>query len=153
VAAWQAEGSPRFNAVSLGSFESWAGVVGGILDVAGIPGFLGNLEELYRDTDSEGQEWREFVAAWWGAFQDRPVTPLQLYSVCASRDLMESVRGEGRQQSQVTRLGMALKKAHDRVFGRYRICVAADGGPHKGRAYALAVVEAPLRGGRSKEGD
>jgi len=39
VRAWQAVGSPR-SSQRLGSYEPWSAVVGGILDTAGIPGFL-----------------------------------------------------------------------------------------------------------------
>jgi putative DNA primase/helicase len=48
--------------VTLGSFESWAGVLGGILHVAGIPGFLDNAAEFYKRSDAEGEKARR-----WGA--------------------------------------------------------------------------------------
>lgn len=153
VAAWLAEGRPSFDRVTFGSFESWAAVVGGILNVAGIPGFLGNLTDLYREADVEGQEWREFVGAWREVHKNRPATPAELCSLCVSRDLMENVRGAGSPQSQITKLGLALRGARDRVFGRFRICIAADKGRHKGRAYALAVVEAAALGANSERGD
>ena len=44
--AWVAAGRPPGQR-TIGSFESWARVVGGVLETAGIPGFLGNLQELY----------------------------------------------------------------------------------------------------------
>jgi hypothetical protein len=49
----------------LGEFEGWARVLGGVLDVAGIPGFLGNLTEFYELSDAEGAEIRGFLQAWW----------------------------------------------------------------------------------------
>ncbi|MEE8384368.1 MAG: bifunctional DNA primase/polymerase, partial [Dehalococcoidia bacterium] len=45
---WIARGMPRWTGRPLGSFESWSRVVGGILQTAGIGGFLANREELYR---------------------------------------------------------------------------------------------------------
>ena len=69
VQAWVAAGKP-LHAKRLGSFEKWSGVMGGVLEVAGIPGFLGNLNELYEAADSDGQMWREFTGAWWEAYHD-----------------------------------------------------------------------------------
>jgi hypothetical protein len=51
--AWIAAGKPR-GARTIGSFENWAHVVGGVLEVASIPGFLGNLDEMMEASDSEG---------------------------------------------------------------------------------------------------
>ncbi len=151
VAAWVAEGRPEHPA-KLGSFESWSAVVGGILDVAQIPGFLGNLDELYEAADAEGQMWREFTEAWWEAFSDRPKRPSELNALCEAQDLMVAVRGSGSPKSQVTSLGLALDGARDRVFGRYRVRLVSDRGPKKGRRYALAVVPSPT-GGPAGRGD
>ena len=43
--AWIVAGMPRHQR-TIGSFERWAEVIGGILDVAGVAGFLGNLEAI-----------------------------------------------------------------------------------------------------------
>ncbi len=40
-------------------------VVGGILGNAGVADFLEDTEKLHEEADSEGQERREFVTAWW----------------------------------------------------------------------------------------
>ncbi len=135
VAAWIAEGRPP-GTQRLGSFEDWSAVIGGILEVAGVPGFLGNLDSLYADADVEGQAWTEFVVAWWEKFGSKQVRPRQLLVVCGQHDLMESVRGSGGPRSQQTRLGLALHRAHDRVFGRHRIVLVQDKGKH-GKWYAL----------------
>ena len=54
--AWIAAGRPR-GSKTIGSYENWAGVIGGILETAGIPGFLGNLEEMMAASDAEGGAW------------------------------------------------------------------------------------------------
>jgi hypothetical protein len=41
----------------LGSYESWSDVLGRILQGAGFPGFLGNLDALYDRADVEGAAW------------------------------------------------------------------------------------------------
>ena len=52
----------------LGSFEGWRDTIGGILQVAGIPGFLGNLEAMYELSDQDTQQWEAFLAALASAF-------------------------------------------------------------------------------------
>ena len=58
---WIAVGRPRWTGTRLGSYESWCDVIGGTLAAAGIEGFLANREELYRQADSETDDWRAFV--------------------------------------------------------------------------------------------
>jgi hypothetical protein len=122
---WLAKGRPA-GKERLGSFESWAEVMGGILDAAGVEGFLGNLDSLHEAADEEGALWRDFVAVWWVTHQDRPVCVADLLSLCQSADLMTSVIGEGTEKSQVTKLGTALQSARDRVFGEHRVRTVRD---------------------------
>ena len=82
-----------------------------MLEVAGIPGFLGNLNELYEAADTDGQMWREFTGAWWEAYREEPKKVSELNQFCEERDLMLDVRGDGSARSQQTRLGKAL--AHE----------------------------------------
>jgi hypothetical protein len=58
--AWFAAGRPTGD-VTLGSFEAWAKVMGGICEVAGISGFLGNLQEMREQNADELHEWYEFL--------------------------------------------------------------------------------------------
>jgi len=137
VRAWLAAGRPMHEP-RLGSFERWSGVLGGILQVAGIRGFLGSLEDLYEAADVEGQMWREFTAAWWEAFRDEPKKVAELNELCEQQDLMVSVRGDGTPRSQQTRLGKALRSARDRVFEGLRVIRVRMHGRHKGgNCYAL----------------
>ena len=46
VQNWIANGCPEWTGVSLGGFQAHASVVGGILDAAGIKGFMGNRDDL-----------------------------------------------------------------------------------------------------------
>src|SRR5262249_32954574 len=64
VRAWIAAGRPA-GKVTHGMYESWARIVGGILEVAGQKGFLGNLDELYETADVEADQGRAFAATWW----------------------------------------------------------------------------------------
>ncbi len=137
IQAWIAAGQP-LHETRLGSFEKWSEVMGGVLDVAGIPGFLGNLNELYEASDGDGQLWREFTGAWWDTFRAEPKKVSDLTQFCEERDLMLNVRGDGSARSQQTRLGKALATKRDRVFNGLTV-KRINQGKHKGSIfYALA---------------
>ena len=138
IQAWIAAGQP-LHETRLGSFEKWSEVMGGVLEVAGIPGFLGNLNELYEASDSDGQMWREFTGAWWEAFRDEPKKVSDLTQFCEERDLMLNVRGDGSARSQQTRLGKALATKRDRVFNGLTVKRISQG-KHKGRRLLCACA-------------
>jgi putative DNA primase/helicase len=54
---WRRQGSEA----TLGSFERWADVIGGILAACDVPGFLENLDDARLSMDIEEQETREFL--------------------------------------------------------------------------------------------
>jgi hypothetical protein len=60
---WMAAGRPDPDVELLGSFEEWTRTVGGILETAGVDGFLDNLQDLYKQTDDETAEWAGFLSA------------------------------------------------------------------------------------------
>jgi len=138
VQAWLAGGARR-SRDRLGSFERWAGVIGGILGSAGIPGFLGNLDDLYEEADTEGQVWREFVTAWWEKYRDRWQSGKTLLDLVIEKGLLGSVVGDKSPRSQQVKLGTALQRLKGRVFCDRIICVEHD--PHtKASKYRLAEV-------------
>jgi hypothetical protein len=58
VRAWFAQGSPRpTRGVSFGSFEAWERITGGIIEVAGLTGFLDNLKVWRSESDFDTQYW------------------------------------------------------------------------------------------------
>ncbi len=120
VRAWLAAGRPP-GKLALGSFESWASVVGGILEHAEVPGFLHDTEELYETADAEGQEWRELVRSWWEKFGPRWVSAGELLDLALERDLLGSIVRDKTQRGQKIRLGKALSSARDRHFAQYRL--------------------------------
>jgi len=120
VRAWISNGSPA-GVRTLGSFEHWATVIGGIIEEAGIGGFLGNTEELYEAADAEGQEWREFVQTWWDEQGKLPVSAGTLLRLAQDRDMLLSVLGSKSERSQAIRLGKALKANRNRRFDGLRI--------------------------------
>ena len=58
VRAWFAAGAPRpARGVSFGSFEIWERIVGGIVEAAGLTGFLDNLKVWRSESDFDTQYW------------------------------------------------------------------------------------------------
>lgn len=141
IRAWMAAAKPLDRA-RLGSFERWSSVIGGILNIAGVPGFLANLDQLYEAADVEGQAWREFTAAWWQAFRGEPKKVSELNQFCEERELMLRLRGDGSLRSQQTRMGSALGSFRDRSFDGLRIVRAGAASKHKGIAmYSLESAD------------
>ena len=112
--AWIAAGKPR-GTRTIGSYENWAQVIGGVLETAGIPGFLGNLEEMMAASDSEGAGWSAFIAAWWDRFGTAEVAAADLFDVATFCDPAPPISGHT-ERAQKTAFGMSLTKMRDRVF-------------------------------------
>lgn len=112
--AWIAAGKPR-GSKTIGSYENWAQVLGGVLATAGIPGFLGNLEEMMAASDSEGAGWNAFISAWWDRFGTADVAAADLFDVATFCDPGPPISGHT-ERAQKTAFGMALTKMRDRVF-------------------------------------
>jgi hypothetical protein len=136
VQAWIAADRP-LSRRQLGSFEEWVGVIGGVLDVAGVPGFLDNLDDLYSRSNAERSAWTQLVVAWAAAFGAEPKRVSELNEFCERHEIMTSLRGDGNERSQQSRLGRALATARDRVYAGWRVTLDEDQGRHKGRMYAL----------------
>jgi hypothetical protein len=142
--AWLAAGRP-LGGHTLGSYECWAGVMGGILDVAGVPGFLANMASLYEEVNTGEGKWREFVLAWASKLGTQEVGVADLYNLAVNHqlalfdDLVERSKGKG-EQSQRVHLGFLLTNRLHQCYGGFRIERGGDG--RNGRLYKLAALEA-----------
>ncbi len=119
IKAWVSAGKPHPKASPLGSYERWTYVIGGILEVAGIPGFLENRKALFLESDFEGQAWRAFVSAWWEKFNGASVKVSDLYEVV--NEIEGLPLGPGNDQSRKTALGKRLGSQRNRIIDGYRI--------------------------------
>ena len=86
VQAWHAAGRPNGDAF-LGSYESWAAVMGGILEVAEIDGFLANRARFYDRADRETAAWSAFIGAWHEGHGDTAVGAKDLWDLFESSAL------------------------------------------------------------------
>jgi hypothetical protein len=53
---WREEGSPEWHGRAMSNFEEWSRIIGGILDVNGVKGFLGSQAEARRVDISDEDE-------------------------------------------------------------------------------------------------
>jgi hypothetical protein len=152
VTNWIAKGRPDFSGHPLASFERWSGVMGGILEAAGIPGFLAP-EASMTPSDPEKQEAIAFVAAWFTRFGREPVTARDLLTeVCEvpvrnERQNFEighlaSVLGGGSAEGRTGKLGKWLSRNFDRVFGGLTLRKASPDRHAKVCRFALELKEA-----------
>ncbi len=113
--AWLDAGRPG-GRTGFGLFEDWSRVIGGVLGVAGVDGFLSNLDDFYRDADAEGVEIRAFFAAWWTAHRESRVAVSELVTMDSLPSRVVD-GGKGREDhGRSTRLGQLLSRLRDRHF-------------------------------------
>lgn len=138
---WYLRGAPRAS-VRMGSYESWAGVIGGILQEAEIPGFLGNRNEVYEAAAAENNAWFDFLAVWWEAYQGQRVGVDQLFDLARDLHQLVELRAGRRDQGSRVVLGRELSRMRDRRIGDWYIRGA--GRLHgAGMAYRLEFGTAP----------
>jgi hypothetical protein len=144
VRAWLVAGRPVPSGPRLGMFEHWSMTLGGVLAVAGVDGFLGNLSEFYEAADAEGTTWRAFVVRWWDRHRDNDVAVADLWRLAAEpTDPLDLRLGDGSDKSQTTRLGLRLREMRDRQFDGRRI---VEGLSRQG-SRRWRLVEEPTAGG------
>ena len=140
---WFAAGCPKATVPMIGSFEDWAETLGGVLGNAEIKGFLDNLDKFHEQVDEEEVAWESVLAAWDAAYGKREVTVAEITrdlmsipqqqapTIVALREalpahLAESlVQDGGRNFGH--RLGAALAKRADGVFGSLRLLKVTGG--------------------------
>lgn len=136
VRLWQSQGSPRFKAVEQSRFHSWQSIIGGILETAGIPGFLENLKQ-FRDTlDPEKSAWTAFTQAWYENHGFQYVAAKDLIEIALNIPEVAAELGEKERATQTKRLGHQLKARRDKVFGDLKI----HGGTRKGTGIQYRIL-------------
>jgi hypothetical protein len=120
--AWFVSGKPTSSVGTLGSFDSWAKTVGGMLTHAGVTGFLGNLDRLYEESDPSQLQWEAFLLALDDSFDGRNFTIKELIEVMPtdselSQALPDELADEDRKGSLQRRLGRAFSERVSRRYG------------------------------------
>jgi hypothetical protein len=115
IRAWVVAGSPAWTGERLGGFERWTMVMGGILELAGLPDFLANREAVEALVDDEDAALRGFVALWWAAHASRSVTATLLLPIVDHDECDLAVEARTEQGRKVS-LAHTLNKAKGRPW-------------------------------------
>lgn len=136
IRSWQVAGRPK-RTTSFGSFERWEAVVGGVIEQAGISGFLGNLTEHRKSADFEAGLWAahcEWLATKFptGQFTTRKVVTAMtdrknhLVVVRMDVDLPPGIDTSPNDPSYAAKLGKLYHSRQDGWFDGYRITKAPE---------------------------
>ena len=138
--AWVSRGRPPGTQV-MGSYESWAETIGGILQVCGVTDFLGNREKRRNASEAESALFRAFCQAWFEKHGEKVVGSKDLYQLVEDRELLADLLVANTDQGRRNKLGRLIKKMVDRHFGPYKIL--DKGVDNSGRGlYQLELIKA-----------
>lgn len=135
VRNWIEAGQPRYTKLTIGSYESWSEVMGGILETAGISCFMDNYREQLLEGNSEARAWRALFEAWYEKFGSNTVTSSDIFplaSVEETKEPLGRVRTEGEDilgtlisgstdRARKIQFGRLLGSKRDSVFGQYML--------------------------------
>jgi hypothetical protein len=117
------------------SFEAWASMVGGVLDHAGISGFLGNLAEWRSETDYETSWWVSHLRWLRDKFGSKDFTTHEVVTAMKKGGQVEHPpRLENHEDRGYNRqLGMAYGRVKGRVMEGLQLVKTADSPGHGNR--------------------
>ncbi len=124
--AYFAADKPAYSGSVLGSFEPWSHTVGGILQHAGVTGFLANSTRLYDEVDEDGPQWRAFCNAIYNVFRDTAFTVASLAERLTGSSQLRNALPDSLADAPESggfrqRLGIELKRHKDAIYGAWRI--------------------------------
>lgn len=132
VQYWISAGRPDWSGNPPGSFEQWGRIIGGILETAGIQGFLENRITMRERVDTGREAMAAFVLAWHEKYGEDAVPSGELFPL--GEILLADKLGDGQDQSRKIRLGKLLHSQKGRVYHDLVVARAGEvrSGPAKG---------------------
>jgi hypothetical protein len=132
VRAWFAQGQPRpARGVSFGSFEVWERIVGGIVEVAGLTGFLDNLKVWRSESDFDTQYWAGHLGWLRRTFGEEPFRTAEVKAKAMAQPgdyLAPPKLDDPTEKAYGKFLGEAYSRLRGRRYGEF--WVERDGGAH-----------------------
>lgn len=118
---WIDAGAPKApSTLWFEGYEAYLRVVGGIMHACGAAEWLANRQTDVRRLAAYS-DWEPYCHAWWDKHGDKPTQIGALHALCTVTGLMGAIIGDGNAQSQLTRLGVQLRKQHQAYHGEYQI--------------------------------
>lgn len=119
VRAWYSAGAPYpKRGVSFGSFEVWERMVGGIVETAGLPDFLGNLKVWRSESDFDSQYWIGHLGWLRDQFADHPFKTAQVREKALTAGSDVYLAPPRLDDPTEKTYGKALGEAYGRIRGR-----------------------------------
>lgn len=129
---------PKIIIPEMGGFEQWREFIGGIFEYCHIEGFLGNVQQMYEEADTETPEWTVFVDALYQKYGEesfftkdifKEITPRKEYGniYYLNEDLRDALPEQfldttEKEGSFSRMMGKAFSKRKDRRYpGGYKI--------------------------------
>jgi hypothetical protein len=150
IRAWVEQGRPP-GPQSMASYESWAKTIGGILQVAGIPGFLEDQKERRIDSDDSASQWEAFLKFIYENLgsQDFGVNELKWVvdpdHESFNGELLQGVLTKESKGDRAKQMGWRLKQNENRVYGRYQLVMAGRDGRSNCRRYNVKKLDEVLK--------
>ncbi len=115
---------------TLGSFENWASVIGGILKAAEVDDFLANSKDMYEQATEEMAEIEEFIPVWWEEYGNTKVSATQLAELARRTQTMMSCYGgyAGDDSKRHILMGKKLTYFKGRIVGKHVVQKGKSGG-------------------------
>ena len=137
VMSWINAGRPAWHGQPLGSFEEFSKVMGGILQNAGVEGFMTDMDYQKDSVNSDTEQVRELIQEWWRKNQNANLTATQIVEIANVADLdIQDKWFDIKPRAQVSNAGKLLKSLLDRHFtietpsGRKNIQLILGGTKH-----------------------
>lgn len=113
----------------MGSFDQWAAIMGGILEVNGFDDFLGNADEMYNRANADRLPWAEFVETWYEKFGHKTVGAKDLFPIASYRDdneaddldLLGQFIDASKERGRLVQFGRLLRENDNKVFAEHKI--------------------------------
>ncbi|MEC9013143.1 MAG: hypothetical protein VYA78_01070 [Chloroflexota bacterium] len=124
---WVQRGRPA-GSVQLGSYESWSTVMSGILEAAGIEGFMANRQALDSQLNLELEAWSGFIHLWSEEFQHHPTGVSDLFPLACSADdptsgdrPLDHLLGSGSVHQLKVKLGQLLVSRRNQIISGHQL--------------------------------
>jgi hypothetical protein len=127
---------PLYTGRVKGSYEEWAGIMGGILETVGIPGFLENEAELFSRVFVKNDMMGDFVRAWADKYGNSDTSAYNLFELASYadsdyenasgdwRNLLDTMLTSPKQRGRQTQLGNILQARRDTVVAGFKVVFA-----------------------------
>lgn len=122
--AWAVAGSPA-GSTRLGSFDSWAQMVGGALEVVGVPGFLSNVDEMRARGATDDSDMTDHLAELHANFGEMSFSTAEVAEMLTARRLETWPPKVGMNADRMAaQVGYAYRRASQRWFGELMLTAA-----------------------------